>query len=264
MVSTMLKNKNKCACNCTTFREYHKHSHTLDCVVDYVQCESCGLITAPESRNYNLSQIYNTEYFEDVDYGWKGRAKIVLTYLVFINILIPLKKMQICDFGAGNGYLSKVLIKNGFNVLAYEPFIQKKTYLDKSHYCDTPFDADILLMVEVFEHFTNAFEEISKILTDFHHPKLIIFTTNLTDNATEPIDEWFYLEPDSGHFTLWSKKCLGLLGEMYGYKFISIDNTFLHIFCKISDMKMCNNLKTLSIPVKVAMKIRGIFKRFFK
>lgn len=260
----MLDNKYKCACNCTTFKEYHKHSKSLDRDVEYVQCESCGMIITPESTKYNLASIYNADYFRNVDYGWKGRAKILLTYLKYINIFISIKKMSVCDFGAGNGYLSKSLIDNGFNVLAYEPFIQKNTYLEKSYYCDEPFEADVLLMVEVFEHFTNAFEEISKILTDFNNPKLVIFTTNLTDNAKEPIDEWFYLDPDSGHFTLWSKKSLTLLGEMNGYKLISLDDTFLHILCRASDMEMCDNLKNLSIPTKFAVKVRGVLKRLFK
>jgi len=260
----MLANKNKCACNCTTFKEYHKHSQVLDRDVEYVQCESCGLIIAPESTKYTLSSIYNTDYFINVDYGWKGRAKILLTYIKYINIFINIRKLQICDFGAGNGYLSKLLINNGFKVLAYEPFNQSNTYLEKSSYCDKPFDADVLLMVEVFEHFTNAFEEISKILTDFHNPKLVIFTTRLIDNANEPIEDWFYLEPDAGHFTVWSKKSLMLLGEMNGYKLISLDDTFLYIFCRTSDLEIYNNLKLLSIPTKLAVKIRGICKRLLR
>ena len=264
MIGMMPENKNTCACNGTAFQKYYKYSKALDCVVEYIQCEACDMVIAPESTKYTLSSIYNTDYFTNVDYGWKGRAKILLIYITYINILVPLKKMKICDFGAGNGYLSKLLISNGFNVLAYEPFIQDNTHLEKSYYCDRPFDADVLLMVEVFEHFTNAFEDISKILTDFNNPRLVIFTTNLTDNATKPIDDWFYLDPDSGHFTLWSKKSLTLLGEMNGYKLISFDNTFLHVFCKASDMKMCNNLKILSIPTKFAVKIRGLVKGLFK
>lgn len=262
MIGMMLENK--CACNGTAFRKYHKYSQALGRDVEYVQCESCGMIIAPESTKYTLSGIYNADYFTNIDYGWKGRAKILLIYITYINILTPLKKMKICDFGAGNGYLSKLLINNGFNVLAYEPFIQNNTYLEKSYYCDTPFDADVLLMVEVFEHFTNAFEDISKTLTDFNSPRLVIFTTNLTDNVNESMDDWIYLDPDSGHFTLWSKKSLTLLGEMNGYELISFDDRFLHIFCKASDMKMCNNLKILSIPTKFAMKIREFVKGLFK
>lgn len=259
----MSEDKIRCACNGTVFKEYHKHCKALDRVVEYVQCESCGMIIAPKSTEYNLSHIYNADYSTNVDYGWKGRAKRLYKYIRFINLYIPLKKKQICDFGAGNGCLGKLLISKGFNVLAYEPFIQNNTILEKSYYRNAPFDADVLLMVEVFEHFTNAFEEISKILTDFHNPELVIFTTYLTDNATKPIDEWWYLDPDGGHFTFWSRKSLTILGEINGYKLISL-NPVLHIFCKASDRQMCNSLRLLSIPTMFAMKISRLPDWLFK
>ncbi|NKQ39388.1 MAG: class I SAM-dependent methyltransferase [Methanosarcinales archaeon] len=254
----------KCICNSTAFYEIDKYSHSLNCMVKYLQCESCGPIIAPESKNYDLSKIYNNEYFNNVDCGWKGRSKKLVKYIKYLNILSPLKKMQICDFGAGNGYLSKLLIDSGFNVLAYEPYLQNHSYLEHSYYYDKPFDADALLMVEVFEHFTIAFEEIEKILSDFQNPKLIIFMTVLTDSADNPINDWFYLNPDAGHFTLWSKKSLELFGEINGYKLISIDGAFLHIFCKASNMKMCNNFKILSIPTKFVMKIKILIEELFK
>lgn len=258
------ENRGNCICNSTEFIEYYKTCQTLDCNVKYLQCKSCGMVTAPESKKYDLSRIYNDEYFNDVDYGWKGRAKIVCAYMQYINLFIHLKKMRICDFGAGNGYLSKLLVENEFDVFAYEPFRQKETYLDKAYFCDTVFDADILLMVEVFEHFTHALNEIDTIIKDFHDPKLIIFTTNLADNATDPINDWDYIDPDSGHFTIWSKESLRLLGKMNGYKFISLDNSFLHVFCKDSEIKAYNLLKIQSFPVKGAMKLRKLIKELFK
>ena len=183
--------------------------------------------------------------------------------LKYLNISIPLKKVQICDFGAGNGYLSKLLIDSGFDVLAYEPYLRNHSYLERLYYRDKPFNTDVLLMVEVFEHFTNAFEEIKKILHDFQNPKLIIFTTVLTDDADDPIEKWFYLNPDAGHFTLWSKKSLALLGEMNGYKLVSLD-TFLHVLCKTSDMNLYNNLKVLSIPPRLIVMLKKVLKRGFK
>jgi 2-polyprenyl-3-methyl-5-hydroxy-6-metoxy-1,4-benzoquinol methylase len=254
----------KCVCNSTVIKEYNKYSQALGHSVEYVQCESCGMITAPGSKNYNLEKIYDKDYFNNIDYGWQGRARILAIYMQYINMWVHIQKMQICDFGAGNGYLSKELMKKGFNILAYEPFVQEETYLDKSYYCNKPFGADVLLMVEVFEHLTNAFEEIHKILSDFNNPKLIIFTTNLTDNAPESVKEWFYLNPDAGHFTIWSKKSLTLLGEKNGYRFISMDDTFLHILCKDSEIKTIKYLSISSIPVKLAVKTRGMIKRLFK
>ncbi len=252
----------KCMCNSTAFHEFNKYSHSLNCNVKYLQCESCGLITV-EEKKYDLTKIYNDDYFTNIDYGWKNRAKLVVKYIKYLNILLPLKKVQICDFGAGNGYLSKLLIDSGFNVLSYEPYLRNISYLERSYFRDRPFNADVLLMVEVFEHFTDAFEEIKKILNDFRNPRLIIFTTVLTDDADESINNWFYLNPDAGHFTIWSKKSLALLGEMNGYKLISLD-TYLHILCNASDKNQYINLKLLSIPPNLIVMMKKILKRGFR
>lgn len=253
----------KCICNSSEICEFIKYSHALKMPITYSQCKSCGLVTVPESKKHDLNKIYNNEYFLNVDYGWKYRAKKVLKYIKYLNILLPLKKMQICDFGAGNGYLSKLLIDSGFNVLSYEPYIRSNLYLDNSYFRNKPFSTDVLLMIEVFEHFTDAFEEIKKVLHDFNNPRLIIFTTVLTDNASKSIEKWFYANPDAGHFTLWSKKSLELLGEAYGYKLISLD-TYLHIFCRASDKKNHMNLKILSIPTNLIVRIKYMLKKGYK
>lgn len=253
----------RCICNSTVFHEINKYSPVLNCVVRYLQCDSCGLIICQDSKNYDLSKIYNDDYFNHLDYGWKNRARLVVNYIKYLNILIPLKRMQICDFGAGIGYLSKLLIDSGYNVLSYEPYFRKNTYLSPSYFRDKPFNVDALLMVEVFEHFTDAFEEINKILQDFHTPRLIIFTTVLTDDADEKIENWFYSNPDSGHFTLWSRKSLELLGKMNGYKLISLD-TYLHIFCNGSDKNQYFALKILSIPTNLILMMKNILKRRFR
>lgn len=252
------------ACSGLDFKVYRKWSDTLNIYVDYAQCNFCGMIIAPSSKDFDLSLIYTEDYFDKVDFGWKGRAKIVALYVSYINIFSNIKKKKTCDFGAGNGYLTKTLLNKGFNILAYEPFLKNDGFLEREYYHDTPFVADTLLMVEVFEHFTCAFEELNNALGDFHHPNIVIFTTNLTDNSTKPIEEWFYLSPDSGHFTIWSKKSLKLFGAGHGYSFISFDNSFLHVFCKESDKKVYIMLKFASFPVKLAAKAKGIIKRFLK
>jgi hypothetical protein len=259
MIKPEIKNP-KCICNSTKFHEFIKYSDTMKMPITYLQCKSCGLVMVPESKKHDLTKIYNTEYFTNVDYGWKYRAKKVVKYIKYLNVFLPLKKLQICDFGAGNGYLSRLLIDSGFNVLSYEPYISNDLYLEDSYFRDKPFNTDVLLMIEVFEHFTDAFEEIKKILNDFNNPRLIIFTTVLTDNTFENIGNWFYANPDAGHFTLWSKKSLELLGERYGYRLISLD-TYLHIFCKVTDKKTYINLKILSIPTNLVVIMKNIFKK---
>jgi 2-polyprenyl-3-methyl-5-hydroxy-6-metoxy-1,4-benzoquinol methylase len=143
---------------------------------------SCGLIIAPQTKNYDLSKIYNAQYFINMDTGWEKRSKQALKFINMLDVIFKLKKMRICDYGAGNGYLTKSLIEAKYNILAYEPYLNNGTYLDKRYYRTKPFAADVILMIEVFEHFTDAKNQIKEILSSFNYPKIIIFTTLLTDN----------------------------------------------------------------------------------
>lgn len=233
-MNSRAKFENNCVCGTVKFISFNKYSHLLGTDVPYKQCKSCGSVTAVEARNYDLSKFYNDNYFSNIDYGWQDRSKLVLKFINVLNISLNLKKLLICDYGAGNGYLTKSLIDNGYKVLAYEPYLGKELYLDKKYFRLDSFKADILLMIEVFEHFFNASKEIKEILLKFNYPRLIIFTTLLVENSkrngTDIID-WWYLNPDAGHFTLWSEKGLKSLGISEGYRIISFSD-FFHIFVK--------------------------------
>lgn len=245
-----LNSRMECICRSTKFNEISKYSRLLGEKVDYRECKLCGLIVAPNSINYDLSKIYNETYFSNMDSGWKGRAELVLKFVNSLNHGLNLKKMKICDFGAGNGYFTKSLIDSGYNVCAYEPFLGNNLYLDKMYYINEPFEADVLIMVEVFEHFTNPLKEIEEILIKFNYPKILIFTTQLRENAKENIDDWWYLNPDAGHFTLWSKKSLVRLGELEGYNLVSFSD-FMHILCKKQSKKEYEILKLQSVVYKL-------------
>ncbi|HUV16232.1 MAG TPA: hypothetical protein VMW28_06695, partial [Pelolinea sp.] len=72
----------KCVlCNSQSFNIFEKYSQALQYTVKYLQCQSCGLTTVPESGKFALFKIYDEEYFLNTDYGWKGRAELVLNYI---------------------------------------------------------------------------------------------------------------------------------------------------------------------------------------
>lgn len=219
----------KCMCGSSEFNQFSKYSHVLEKKVEYYQCELCGQIVADGIKNYDLSKIYNEDYFMNVDIGWKNRSKLIVKFVNIINYSLNFKKMSICDYGAGNGYLAKSLIDIGYNVLAYEPYLGRELYLNKKYFIDTPFPADALIMIEVFEHFIDPLQEINAILKKFSGPQILLFSTLLVENAKYNINDWWYLNPDAGHFTLWSKKSLKDLSNLTGYKFISFAD-FFHVF----------------------------------
>jgi hypothetical protein len=241
---------------------FQKYSTKLGRYVVYNQSLDTKVVHALQSKEYDLSKIYTDSYFIDTDYGWKTRTDIVHIYIKLLNLFIHLKSLQICDYGAGNGYLSKTLLENGYNILAYESYYQGSTCLEKRFVCNSPFEVDVLLMIEVFEHFINPLFEIETILKDFKYPRLILFTTSLTDNAPELIHEWDYIDPDSGHFTIWSKKGLTQLGNVNGYRFISLDNLFFHVFCKESEEELYTKLNILSKIIQPIVQIRQKIKEF--
>ena len=245
----------KCVCNSTTFHEFDKYSQSLNCMVKYLQCKSCGLIVADGMKNYDLSKIYNENYFMNVDTGWKNRSQLIVKFVNIVNISLTLKKIQMCDYGAGNGYLTKSLIDAGYNVLAYEPYLGNELYLNKKYFKDDPFPADALIMVEVFEHFTDPLKEITDVLKNFSYPRFLIFSTLLVENAGNNINDWWYLYPDAGHFTIWSKKSLKNLSNSTGYKFISFAD-FFHIFIKEEFYKEYIILKLQSIIYNIYISIK--------
>lgn len=247
--------RNSCLCGSIKFYKFDKYSHSLDKNVEYQQCKSCGMTIAIESKKYDLSKIYNNSYFSDMDTGWKVRAKLVLRLINVINFFINLKKKQMCDYGAGNGYLTKSLIDSGYDILAYEPFIHNNLYLNEEYYISKLFPSEILLMIEVFEHFTDASNEVRHVLNNFNHPKFVLFTTFLVNNSNLNTINWWYLNPDAGHFTLWSKKSLKILGNLEGYKLISF-TTFFHIFCKKELHKEYIIIKLLSIPFNLYVSLK--------
>lgn len=252
---------NECIlCKSKQTNNIQKYSKIFNGDITYMQCKNCGLIYAPETKKYDLRKIYNNTYFNKTDFGWKNRIEWILKYLLLLNKTIYLKKYQICDFGAGNGYLTKKLINDGFTVTAYEPYRQKTSFLNKKEYKTQPFKTDVLLMIEVFEHFTDALNELNKIINDFHHPKLIIITTNLTDYATPPINNWDYLNPAAGHFTLWSKKSLKLFGKIHKYRFTSLTDS-IHIFYKDLNKYEQVKLNTLSAILRMRINLKKTIRR---
>ncbi|NPE30018.1 class I SAM-dependent methyltransferase [Methanococcoides sp. SA1] len=254
-MTSKLPINNDCICGSTNFHDIVKYSYSMEKNVEFQQCILCRSVRATESKEYDLAKIYNDDYFNDVDTGWKDRSKLLMKFINVLNVFLNFKSMKICDYGAGNGYLTKSLLNSGYNVLAYEPYMGKKLYIDRKYYKNEPFEADVLLMVEVFEHFTDALNEIKEILVNFNYPRFIIFTTLLVENAGENIIDWWYLDPDAGHFTLWSKKSLETVGNLEGYKLISFTDSH-HILCKKEQNKEYIILKLESLAYDLYKRLK--------
>ena len=205
---------------------------------DYFRCENCrflfekDLVEHSEYLAKKVSNLYQKNYFDDIDSGWKMRGD---EFLKFFQPLLSLykflsfkKNISVLDYGGGNGYIASKLAQD-FTVLYYDKYDNPKiagnyTILEK------PQNTDVTCAVELVEHIADIKEwDFLKELS----PDIFVFTTGLSDNITkEEILDWPYLNPDFGHTALYSCKSLYILGKKYGYIYLFFPNISYHMFFK--------------------------------
>ena len=205
---------------------------------DYVMCQNCRflfdkeLVADHEHLAKKVSVIYQKDYFETTDTGWKMRGdgflkiiKVIASLYIFLTFK---KKATILDYGGGNGYLASKLSQN-FRVAYYDKF-EKPSIEGKYLVVEKPIKADVVYAVELVEHITDIAE------WDFLgnlQPDVFVFTTCLSDNISEKeLPGWPYINPDGGHTAIYSRKSLYLLGRKYGYIYFFFPNITTHVFLK--------------------------------
>lgn len=231
---------------------------------NYVVCENCRFLFEKDLVEHSaylakkVSNIYQKDYFESTDVGWKMRGdgflKIIKKIITIYRFLHIRKKISILDYGGGNGYLASKLSSRfhrgsamakpsgqNFNVLYYDKF-EKPNITGGYKVLEKPVKADIMYAVELVEHITDIHEwDFLSTL----RPDVFVFTTCLLDtiNPKEIVD-WPYVNPDAGHVALYSCRSLYLLGKKYGYMYFFFPNISCHIFLK---SKFLNNINFVAV-----------------
>ena len=203
---------------------------------DYVVCKNCrflfekDLAQNPAHLAQKVSAVYQKDYFESTDAGWKmrgdGAVKVINAFLKLYALLTLKKSITVLDYGGGNGYVTSK-INSRFKVFYYDKY-EQPTYLSGYEVLPAPKPADVVYAVELVEHITNMSE------WDFLNqlrPDIFMFTTCLSDgiHGKELLD-WDYLDPDAGHTALYSFRSLHLLAKKYGFVYFFFPNRSFHIF----------------------------------
>lgn len=152
------------------------------------------------------------------------------------------------DYGAGYGMFVRMMRDYGFNFYWYDKYCENlfaKTFESKyEHY-------DILTAFELFEHLSNPYADIDKIvkLSDS-----IIFSTELVPDDVPDVKDWWYYSPETGqHISFYTKKSLNIIGKKYGLNYVGTNS--LHAFTK----KKINSYKW-----RICLKLSGLINKIFK
>lgn len=157
---------------------------------NYKLCTRCGLLQktvflTPDSEK----ERYDKHICDDKYLGYMET--------IFNKLKNHLKKGISLDYGCGQVHaLSDILNKNGYLCdyydLYYYPELKNKTY-------------DNIILIEVFEHLKEPYEEINKLKSLLKKDGKIIIMTKVYDNVD--LNNWWYLR-DKTHYSFIKKDTL--------------------------------------------------------
>lgn len=196
--------------------------------VYYYMCKNCGFCFAPEFSKWDLNdfseKIYNDNYIEVDPEHEKDRPEMIAQSLIkaFSGKENDIKHL---DYGGGNGLLSYLLAKSGWDTLSYDPFFDKEVALN------TLGQFNLITAYEVFEHvpdINNLITQLDALLSD---EGIILFSTLLSDGNIRENQRlsWWYVSPRNGHISIFSKKSLNILAAKYNFHCGNISTAY-HIF----------------------------------
>ncbi|MSU54340.1 MAG: class I SAM-dependent methyltransferase [Candidatus Staskawiczbacteria bacterium] len=219
---------------------------------DYYKCRKCAFLfdkdfADTKKLQLKISKVYENNYFEDTDYGWKNRgdsySKKINMLLGWYKALRRKKNMTVLDYGGGNGYITSK-IDSKYITSYYDKYV-KPTYSGGYKILNEPEKSDVVLAVEVAEHIIDISEW--KALLDLASD-MLIFTTETSDGMTnaELANSW-YLRPEVGHVAIYSSTALNIIAKKYGFAYFFFPSKSFHIFIR-SPFLSKFNLVTLEYP----------------
>jgi hypothetical protein len=193
--------------------------------VNYYQCGNCFFIQT--DTPFWLDEAYNSAInFTDV--GLISRNNIYVEQITaFLRFSKFDRNKKYLDYGAGYGLFVRMMRDNGVNFYWADEYCEN-LFAKKFAATDLPLQEqqfELITSFEVFEHLPDPMQEITKILalTDS-----ILFSTELTKEAIEEIENWWYIAPEHGqHIAFYSKKTLEYICKQFDLNLYSRKNLHL-------------------------------------
>lgn len=212
---------------------FDKNEGILPCVdttpIEYHKCSKCNFICSLELLQWSAEKfkekVYNEDYSK-VDTGYGG---VRAANNVELIRQICRNRVSHLDYGSGEGHLSDLLVKEGWDSTYYDPYTHPNRPKGKFK---------LITAIEVFEHSTNIFDTVKDIKSFLDRDGVILFTTRLADETT-PID-WWYICARSGHIGILSQESLKIVAQRNNL-FVSSADELVHIL-----QPSRNNIKQLT------------------
>lgn len=170
----------------------------------YYDCHICKAIVKDKKYYLNAEDEkarYESHNNDVNDTGYQNFTFPITNYIS--EKFLP--EHQGLDFGSGTGpVISRMLLKQGFNIVQYDPFFAPGRQLLNNRY-------DYIVSCEVFEHFYNPKKEIDSLTSILKTNGLLLIMTMLY-NDTIDFHLWNYRN-DSTHVFIYRKETIEYIAK---------------------------------------------------
>jgi SAM-dependent methyltransferase len=181
----------------------------------YYECSNCGFCFSTLLDTADHTEIYDESYWVGQDPDWYGRVSETLRLALLANQLAQRSpdRLEILDFGCGMGTFVETCRRNlqldawGTDII--KPKFGVDYFLPK---VDRKFD--IVVACEVMEHIPTPVETFRAIRGMLKLGGVFAFQTAEYDHVNGR--DWWYVGPDNGHISLYSRGALDSLFEQLG------------------------------------------------
>lgn len=191
---------------------------------DYFKCDHCGFVQTSEP--VWLEEAYGSA-ITSLDIGLLQRnIQFSSDISAIIDACFSEAKIML-DYAGGYGVFTRLMRDLGYHFYRQDPYCENlfSKYFDITDIQNKSFD--VVTAFEVFEHFVDPLTEIDKLSA---YSENIIFSTVLTPETNQEIENWWYISEETGqHVAFYSAKALELIAKKMGKNYYS-KNGNMHLF----------------------------------
>lgn len=175
----------------------------------YSQCANCKTVFCDILEQEGL---VGGEYEEERN---KKQNHLRIDRIKQMTGFIPQEEVRILDWGCGHGYLIEDLKKEGYvHVDGYDAYFEKYQQLPKKN------EYHVISLIETAEHFSKPYREFDYMLKCLMQNGCVMIETGfveIPEQEGQDIEDYFYINPNAGHSTIFSHHGLDLLMALKGF-----------------------------------------------